>query len=159
MKDFNQALSYSFLLLKYRARSRNEIISRLKKKGYTSKIREQTTDYLEKNNYLNDADFTNFFVSYALEKGWGPRRIDFNLKRLGISSSLRKIALEKDFDYNKTVREIILRMLGNYRAKKPAIAAKKIWNRIVTHLVQKGFDREVIYQEMKNLGVDRFEDK
>ncbi len=159
MKDFNQALSYSFLLLKYRARSRNEIISRLKKKGYASKIREQTVGYLEKNNYLNDADFTNFFVSYALEKGWGPRRIDFNLKKLGISLSLRKVALDKDFDYSKIVREAIIKKLDNYKTKKPAITLRKIWNRIVSHLVQKGFNSETIYQEMKNLGVDRFEDK
>jgi len=159
LKDFNKALNYSFLLLKYRARSRNEIISRLKKKGYTLAIRERTVDYLEENNYINDREFAHLFVSYSLEKGWGPVRIDFNLKKLGISEALRKQALEGDFAYNDRVREIIERKLEHYKRRKPSLEAAKIWQKIVMHLVRKGFDYKIINQEMDNLGEKRLEDK
>ena len=159
MKDFNKALNYSFLLLKYRARSRNEIVSRLKKKGYASVIRKKVVDYLEDNNYINDKEFANLFVSYSLEKGWGPVRIDFNLKRLGISPQLRKQSLEGDFAYNDRVREIIERKLEYYRRRKPSLPTSKIWQKIVMHLARKGFDYKLINQEMDNLGVNRLEDE
>ena len=159
MKDFNKALNYSFLLLKYRARSKNEIISRLKKKGYAPAVRLKVTDYLEENNYINDEKFVHLFVSYSLEKGWGPVRIDFNLKKLGISLQLRKQALEGDFTYNDRVREIIERKLEHYKRRKPILPAPKVWQKIVMHLVRKGFDYKIINQEMDNLGVNRFEDK
>ena len=159
MEDFNKALNYSFLLLKYRARSRNEIISRLKRKGYALAVREKIVDYLEENNYINDEEFAHLFVSYSLEKGWGPVRIDFNLKRLGISLQLRKQVLKENSAYNDKVREIIERKLEYYKIRKPSLPAPKIWQKIVMHLMRKGFDYKVINQEMENLGVNRFEDK
>ncbi len=159
MKDFNKALNYSFLLLKYRARSRNEIISRLKKKGYAPAVREKVVDYLKENNYINDEEFARLFASHSLEKGWGPVRIDFNLKRLGISEALRKQILGGDFAYNDRVREIIERKLEHYKRRKPSLPAPKIWQKIVMHLARKGFDYKVINQEMNNLGKKRFEDK
>ena len=148
MKDFNKALNYSFLLLKYRARSRNEIISRLKRKGYTSVVRKRTVDYLEENNYINDKKFAHLFVSYSLEKGWGPVRIDFNLERLGVSEVLRKQALGGDFTYNDRVREIIKRKLEHYKRINSSLPAIKIWQKIVMHLTRKGFDYKIINQEM-----------
>ena len=159
MKDFDKALNYSFLLLKYRARSRNEIISRLKKKGYAPAVRERIVDYLEENNYINDEEFVHLFISYSLEKGWGPVRIDFHLAKLGISLQLRKQALEGDFAYNDRVREIIERKLEHYKRRKPSLPAPKIWQKIVMHLARKGFEYKVINQEMDNLGKKRLEDK
>ena len=159
MKDFNKALNYSFLLLRYRARSRNEIVSRLKQKGYAPKIREEIVDYLEENNYINDKDFAYLFVDSSVGRGWGPIRINFNLKKLGISSQLRKRALGRNFAYNDRIREIIQRKLEHYKARKPAIPAPKIWQKIVMELARKGFDYKVINQELDNLGADRFEDK
>ncbi len=159
MKDFNKALSYSFLLLKYRDRSSSEVASRLRIKGYASAIRKEVIEYLKENNYINDEDFARLFVDYSVEKGWGPRRIEFNLKRLGIPSQLRKQVFKKGCIYNKKIGEIIQRKLTYYRAKKPAIPAQKIWQKITAHLINRGFEYGAIYQEMRNLGVDRFEDK
>lgn len=159
MEDFNKALNYSFLLLKYRARSRSEIISRLKKKGYASTAREKVVDYLEGNNYINDEEFAHLFLSYSLEKGWGPVRIDFHLAKLGISPQLRKQVLSEDSTCDGRIREIIQKKLEHYKARKPAIPAPKICQKIVMYLERKGFDYKLINQEMDNLGVNRFEDE
>ena len=159
MKNFNKALSYSFLLLKYRARSRDEIVTRLKNKGYTSAVREKVVSYLKENNYINDKEFAHLFVSYSLEKGWGPVRIDFNLKRLGISPQLRKQALAGDFAYSDRVREIITKKIEDYKKKRPSLSRLKIWQKITMYLARKGFDYKVINQGMDNLGEKRFEDE
>ena len=159
MKDFNKALNYSFLLLKYRARGKVEIISRLKKKGYTPAVRKKVVSYLEENNYINDEEFAHLFVSHSLDKGWGPIRIDFNLKKLGISQGLRKQVLGEDFAYNDRVKEIIEKKLEHYKRRDPSLPSPKTWQKIVMHLVRKGFNYKVINQEIENLGVNRLEDK
>jgi len=154
VKDFNRALNYSFLLLRYRARSRVEIDSRLKRKKYSLSVREQVLNYLEENNYLNDKEFAYSFANYSFEKGWGPRRIDYKLKELGIPPKLRKQALAEDFAYDDKIREIIQRKLKHYKSSKPALPAGKVWQKIAMHLERKGFDYKSISQEIENLGVN-----
>jgi len=159
VKGFDKALNYAFLLLRYRARSKAEIDSRLKQKKYAPSVREQVLKYLEENNYLNDKEFAYSFAEYSFEKGWGPRRIDFKLKELGISPQLRKQVLDKDFAYNDRIREIIQSKLKYYKSSKPVLSAEKVWQKIAMHLARRGFDYSAISQEMDNLGVRRFEDK
>ncbi len=156
MKDFSKALNYAFLLLKYRARSRFEIISRFKQKGYPSSTIEEVIKYLEENRYIDDKEFVDIFVSNSLDKGWGPRRIDFNLKKLGICPNLRKRALSPDIDYSKKIREIIKKKVNYYQRME--VPQKKIWQRIVRALAAKGFSYSDIFQEMEKVGVKRFED-
>ena len=159
MKDFNKALSYSFLLLKHRDRSSSEIISRFKIKGYSPAIRKQVIEYLKENNYINDEKFARLFVDCSVEKGWGPIRIEFNLRKLGISFQLRKQVLKKSGVYNEKIAEIIQKKLTYYRAKKPIIPAQKIWQKIVAHLRRRGFEYGDICQKLRNSGVDSFEDQ
>jgi regulatory protein len=157
VKDFNKALNYSFFLLKFRARSKNEIASRLKQKSYSSCVIKQVLSYLEESNYINDEDFTQCFVNYSLEKGWGPRRIDFNLKKLGISYELRKQALAADIDYRAKIRDIIKKKTAYYRKEK--VEGRKIWQKISRSLAAKGFNYDDIFREMNDMGVSRLEDK
>lgn len=159
MKDFNKALNHSFLLLKYRDRSKSEIISRLKLKGYDKEVRKQVVEYLEKNKYINDQSFALLFFDYSVEKGWGRRRIEFSLKKLGISPQLCQQVLKIKYNYNKKVSEIIQNKIASYSARKPALSAQKIWRNIVAHLARRGFEYEIIYQEMRNLGVKKFENE
>jgi regulatory protein len=158
LRDFNRALSYSFLLLKYRARSKSEIVSRLKKKGYAPAVRKEVLAYLEENNYINDEDFARFFIDCSVEKGWGPRRIDFNLQKLGISWQLRKQVLNRDFDYRPKIREIIRKKLSGCKREKLSLRNPKVWRKIAAHLIGRGFDYNVIYQELRNFGADNLED-
>jgi len=158
LKNFTKALNYAFLLLKYRARSRHEIVSRLKEKGYSLVISGKVIGYLKENNYINDKKFTCLFVVNALDKDWGPVRIDSNLKKLGISVQLRKQALKENSDYTDRVRDIIEKRLEYYQKIKPNASVVKIWQKIVMYLVRKGFDYATINKEMDNLGRRRFED-
>jgi len=158
LKNFTKALNYAFLLLKYRARSRHEIVSRLKEKGYSLVISGKVISYLKENNYINDKEFTYLFVINALDKDWGPVRIDFNLKKLGISVRLRKQALKENSDYSDRVRDIFKKKLEYYQKTKPNTSVVKIWQKIVMYLVRKGFDYATINKEMDNLGRKRFED-
>jgi len=156
-RSFNKALNYSFLLLKYRARSKWEINSRLKKKGYQSSLIGKVLIYLEDKNYLNDKEFVVSYASCSLDKGWGPKKIDFNLKKLGISAQLRRETLLDLGDCNQKIIEFIQRKLEYY--KKRNISKKLIWQRIMRSLLSKGFFHKDIVMQMQNFGVNNFEDR
>lgn len=151
MKDFNKALNYSFLLLKYRARSKGEIISRLKKKGYDSSLIEQIINYLQKNNYINDIEFTRLFTLSCQEKGWGPKRINFKLKKLGISEDLIEQVLKDKKIFQEKIKELIEQKLKYYRGPKK-------YQNILRFLATRGFAYEDIHAALEELGIDRYED-
>jgi len=151
---FKKALRYSFLLLKYRARSRNEITLRLKKKGYNSFLTGQIVNYLQKNNYINDKEFTRLFIISALEKGWGPGKVECNLKKLGISSGLRKQVFSRGVNYRNKIREIITKRIAYYKGKGNIASKKKAGQRLVRFLAARGFAEDDIREEIESFGIE-----
>lgn len=153
MKDYTKALNYSFLLLKYRARSKEEIKQRLKHKGYSTPLIEEVLNYLIQHQYLDDDVFARMFANSCLIKGWGQRKIDFALKRLGVQESIRKNALPEKSAVRKRLREIIEKITVRYRNKKNA------YHKIISYLLRRGFNYSDIVSELENRGVVALEDK
>jgi regulatory protein len=156
-KVFDKALNYAFVLLKYRDRSRSEIASRLKKKRYSLPVIQKVIQYLKEYNYVDDERFVRAFVAQSLDKGWGPRRIDYNLRQLGIPQAMRRVALS-GIDPRERIREFITRKMELY-GKKRDISSQKMRQRIVRFLAAKGFDYQDIFQEMNDLEEGTFEDR
>jgi len=156
VEDFDRALNYSFLLLKYRQRSSVEITQRLKKKKYSSSVIKKTTQYLEENNYINDWEFVKAFTKLSVEKGWGPKRIDFRLRQLGIPRDLRKQVLACDSIFRESLHKILEKKLADLREQRPPLPAKKIFQRLMRYSLARGFSYQDIYQEIENLEVKSF---
>ena len=152
-KDFDKALKYAFLLLKYRVRSKKEIIDRLRRKGYPPSSTDKVIVFLEDYNYLNDEEFARMFVSSSVQKGWGERRIRFELKKLGVVpkffESLLKSKYFKD-KKRKILYQLIERKMCLYEGKKNRP------QKIIRFLVGKGFEYDEIFKAMDELGVKRF---
>jgi len=113
--------------------------------------------YLESNNYLNDKEFVSFYVSCSLDKGWGPKKIDFNLKKLGIAVGLRRTALLDIGDCSQKIIDFIQRKSEFY--KKRNLSKKEIWQKIIRSLLSKGFLYKNIIREMHNFEGNNFEDR
>ena len=150
MQDINKALNYSYLLLKYRPRSRHEIRERLSKKDYPSSIIDKVISSLESDNYINDEEFARMFVSSGRLKGWGRKKIDYALKRLGITENLRKEALKDKQAFRDDLKELIVRKLPRYKQ------GKNVYQKIVRYLAARGFDYSDIAKELENLDFKRF---
>lgn len=133
------------------------MISRLKKKGYPPAVRAKVADYLRSNNYINDEEFARLFVSYSLDKGWGPVRIDFNLKRLGIPRRLREQVLKGDVVFSDRMKAAIEEKMAYYKSKSPSLPPQKIRQKILVYMARKGFKYDVIIREIENLGANGFE--
>jgi len=126
----------------------------LKKKGYNSFLTGQVVNYLQKNNYIDDKEFTRLFIISALEKGWGPGRIEFKLRKLGISSELRKQVFDYGVNYRNKIREIIQKKIGHFDKKGNLAVEKKAWQRIVRFLTARGFNEEDVIEEVRKLGAE-----
>ena len=148
MEEFQKALNYSYLLLKYRLRSRHEFIYRLKKKKFSPKTIEKVLADLEEKGYINDAQFIRLFINASYRKGWGEKRIYFSLKKLGINSAdLCAAKIDKNI-LRRRLREIIERKIKTYKKNK--------YQKILRYLSGRGFSYEDIICELDNLGVDKF---
>jgi len=67
----------------------------------------EVLDTLERQNYLSDERFTQNYVSYRQGKGYGPRRIQAELKERGISSELIRDWLDiNDPDWFDRMKEV-----------------------------------------------------
>lgn len=142
-KEFKKALNYTFLLLKYRERSCQEIETRLKRKKFSSNIIKKVIDYLKKNNFIDDKRFALKYTEEKLLRGFGKRLINFQLKRLGIKPSIIEETfkqLQTTIDIQKVLKELIIKLKQRKDKKK-----------IFRYLYQRGFDFEEIERAYENI--------
>ncbi|MBU1112638.1 MAG: RecX family transcriptional regulator [Candidatus Omnitrophica bacterium] len=146
MKDFNKALSYSFLLLKYRARSKYEIEQRLKRKKYSPSVIKRIIQYLEENKFLNDREFAVSFTAAALTKGWGPQRVDFSLKNLGVAAEFIQEALENKGPFKDKLEALI-----NQKISK--CPGPRGYQKLLRFLTSRGFQYQDIILVLQKTGL------
>lgn len=145
---FNKALKYALLLLKYRARSEDELKKRLDKRGYDPCLIQQVADYLKERKYIDDEDFVRAFTDSSLKKGWGQNKICFALKRFGIEDNFIAKALENREIYRERLRELADKKKRYYKGPRK-------YQKLVRFLVSRGFFYDDIYSALEEIGVER----
>jgi regulatory protein len=153
MDDFSKALNYSFLLLKYRPRSKGEIKNRLRQKGYSVSLIGRVLSSLEGQGYLNDEEFTRVFTAAQLAKGYGRRKILMRLKGLEIPEDLSSLFLPDKKAYQNKLKELIEKKL------KHCAKAGNNYQKILRYLAMRGFEYQEIINELDNLGIERFDSR
>lgn len=147
MKDFSKALNYAFLLLRFRARSQHEIRSRLKKRKTPSSVIGKVIKHLKKYNYLDDQEFVDSYIKASLTKGWGPIRVDYNLKKLGISGVLRKQAVDKvENQSGRLISQLLNEKVNSLRNNKPDLDKRKLREKTIRFLANRGFRYKNIFK-------------
>lgn len=147
--NFNKALSYAFLLLRFRLRTQEEMIRRLKEKGASASVVVKVIDYLKGCGYLDDKKFIKDYLEASLEKGWGPVRVDFNLKKLGVSDKLRAEAVKATEAQSKSlIKELLDEKIFYLVENNPFLDKKKIKEKTVRFLANKGHNYKDIYRQL-----------
>lgn len=150
MKNFNKALNYAFLLLRFRPRSGVEVRRRLKKREYPLSIIRNVIKSLKDYNYINDQDFVKLYISDSLRKGWGPIRVNVNLKKIGISQKLRKEAVKKiEAKSDQLIKKLIQEKTYFLNKNKPDLASKKKKEKLIRFLANKGFYYQDIFTHLE----------
>lgn len=134
-----QAMITSLRLLAATPKSRSELARRLREKNYPEEVISETLNDLEKKGFLSDQAFAeNVKAKYLHGKPSGSKRIDFELKRRGISGALREKVLSEisPEDEKERAREIGLLRWSKHEKLEPEKRKKRVYD----FLIRRGFD-------------------
>jgi len=96
-----QALNRAIKFLSYRARSEAEVRTKLAQSGFSLKIIEPTLAKLRSLKLLDDEAFARSFAQARIEdRGYGPLRLERELRLKGLAKTLVGRILDETFAQN-----------------------------------------------------------
>jgi len=148
-KSPEKAREYAFLLLKFRLRSEKELLQRLKQKGFSEELSQETVNFLKDKEFIDDRVFAKGWVSSRLKRPFGLRRIKQELVQKG----LEKEVIEETFARAKEGYDEggIVRQLAEQRfSRLKGVETLKARQRVYAYLMRRGFSPDVIGEVVNN---------
>ena len=138
---YNKALD----ILSRREHSTKELVIKLEKKFTSNTDILLTVSKLKKNNLLNDIRFTESYVAARKRKGFGPKKIEFELISKGIKDSDISCVLSEETGWCELAKKEINKKFKNGPS-----------NEINQKLKQKNFlkNRGFTFQEIESVFSD-----
>jgi regulatory protein len=147
-RSFEEALKRALKFLSYRARSEAEIRIKLIRLGYSQKIVEATLEKLRSLKLLDDELFARSWTLGRVEgRGYGPLRVERELRQKGIANSLINEILGEAFIVPQGRDRA--RALLEKRFSNKDLADVKIFRRAVAFLQRRGYHDSVIAELLK----------
>jgi len=121
-----------------RAHSRREIEEKLTRKGFGAEEATAVVNKLEGWRLLDDREFARQFTRSGSLRGWGRRRIAFELTRRGVAKEIIEIVLAEALD-EETEEKALSRRLQIYWKRIADLPREKQYNRAMGYLLRRGF--------------------
>ena len=120
----------------------------MSQRGYSPTVIEQALEKLRSLNYVNDETFArNWARSRAQSRGYGPNRVEEELRAKGIAPTLlRKVVSELLTDMDET--EIAKRVLEK-RFKGQDLSDTKTQARAAAFLRRRGYSSKIIFDLLR----------
>jgi regulatory protein len=150
----DEALKRAIKFLSYRARSETEVRSKLAQSGFSPKIIEPTLEKLRSLKLLDDESFARSFAQARIEdRGYGPLRVERELRQKGVAKALVGRLLEETFARSGGKERA--RALVEKRFRGKDLSDAKNLRRAIGFLQRRGYRDSVIAEIMKQpLGND-----
>lgn len=141
-------LECALRFLGYRARSAAEVHNHLISRGYSAAAASGTLEKLHSLSYLNDATFArDWAASKFKSRGYGPKRIEQELRSKGIREALIRDVLRETCDPGGEAEKA--RSLLRKKFESQNLADPKVIRRAVGFLRRRGYSSEVIFALLK----------
>ena len=135
-----RARNSAMRLLARREHSRTELRGKLVGRGFENNSVEELLQGLEDQDLLSDERFAMSLIASRAETGYGPKRIDLELRNRGVSEELAREALAKaEVDWGQQVTDQAVRKFGS----DPAQTFPE-WARRARYLERRGFGQDAI---------------
>jgi regulatory protein len=142
------ALQRGLHFLGYRPRSESEVLNYLIGRGYSAGVAESTLVKLRSLSYLDDETFArNWARSRSEGRGYGPKRIERELRAKGIARPLIQAAVREAFGPGDEAEKARLLLEKKFKSKK--LDDPKTLRRIAAALERRGYSRKVIWDLLK----------
>ena len=132
---YNKALG----IVSRREHSEKEIKNKLLEKFDAPEIIEQVVLKLIENNLINDIRFAEMYVLIRKRKGFGPKKIQFELMARGIDDSISSLVITEEGSWKEAAQKAF-----NKKFKNGASQEFKERNKQKTFLQNRGFSFEEI---------------
>ena len=144
----DEALNRAIKFLSYRARSEAEVRTKLAQLGFSRGTLDGTLHKLRSLNLLNDGNFTRAWtVSLVEGRGYGPLRVERELRQKGIAKSL--IAQILDETFNRQQGKERAKQLLEKRFRGRDLGNAKVFRRAVAFLQRRGYRDSVIAEVLR----------
>ena len=140
-------LECALRFLGYRPRSAAEVHNHLIRRGYSAAVANETLEKLHSLSYLNDENFARNWAASKLINGYGPKRIEQELRSKGIGAALIRDVLRETFDAGREAERA--RLLLKKRFNTQTLTDPKMLRRAVGFLQRRGYSSEVVFDVLK----------
>ena len=137
------ARAYAFLLLKFRLRSEGELKARLRLKGFSEELSQDTVNFLKDKQFIDDRVFARGWAASRLKRPLGLRRIKQELVQKGLDQEVIEetfVAAKKDYDEGSIVRQLAQQRFSKLKGIEPLKAKARVY----AYLMRRGFSPEVV---------------
>jgi len=144
-----EAFKSAVRVLGMREHNEVEIRTKLNAKNYDEIIIDHVIELLKHYDYLSEARYAEAFLRYRLEKGEAPWFAAQKARQKGAEPVALKLALEEaeqSFDAWSACKDVLDKRdpMGSYKQDK------RLWQRQMRYLQNKGYDINTILQVMNN---------
>ncbi len=138
-----KARAYAFLLLKFRLRSEHELKARLKQKGFSEVLSQDTVNFLKDKEFIDDRVFAKGWVSSRLKRPFGLRRIRQELVQKGLDKEVidNSLSLAKEH-YNEG--QVVCQLAQQRFSRLKNIESVKAKARVYGYLIRRGFSPDLV---------------
>ena len=138
---FSQARDKAIRYLSYKARTKAEVIKRLKKEEFSDEVITEVIELMVKYNYIDDMKYAKTCMEYmANKKKYGISRIKFELQQKGVEKDvINELLNGADFDETESA---ILLLEKKTRGNKEFDGKEK--QRVYNFLLRRGFSTNII---------------
>ena len=136
----------------YQERSHQEVKYKLSSYGLTSDETDEIVSRLIIDNFVNEERFAKAFAGGKFRiKKWGRNKIEHQLESLGLTKNciLRGLKEIDPSDYNKTLRTVLMKKAQEVSEEN--LYAKR--NKIARFAISKGYEPELVWEMVKELGL------
>ena len=146
MSEYDRCLVSAKKSLAMREHSKFQLINKLKNKGFDEDIINNVLEDLLNSRFQSDERYTEEYIRYRQNSGYGLEKIIYELKSNGISSDLIDINLCKftdDYD--------VLFEFAKFKIRDRDLEEQKVLARHINNFKARGFENSIILKVIENI--------
>ncbi len=132
-----ELLGYALRLLNRKDYTEKEIREKLTKRAAKESDANEVITYLKEKGFISDERYAENYVFFRLKKGYGLRRIRYELLKKGVDEAVVEKFLKND---RNNLEKIFLKRLKQLKGKK------NIRSKLFDYMYRRGFESEEILE-------------
>ncbi len=144
-----KARSRALRFLTYRARTVKELETYLQQKEFAAGIVTSVIAEMKDYGYLDDNKFARDFVNYRKSRGYGKKKIQYELRLKGIARDCIEELIADSFDREEELN--IIRDMLSKRMPTDGVIDRRWVIRQASYLARRGFQENLIMNVLREL--------